>query len=240
MSSVDPGAVYELTRLAVGVTVAGLSDEQFDTVVPATPAWRVRDVLAHVVGLAADLNAQHFPDADDVGGAAWAQQQVAGRRDTAIDDVLAEWSREAPTFEEGLRLFGYEEGSHFVADLHAHHQDIRSAIGLPPDDDELTVMVALDHYLGFLDEMLIAAGWGTLVVVVVVSAGVEERSLGGVGPHHARMKGSAFEVLRCCSARRSARQIRSLQWQGEVEALLSLLQAGFTGGYVLPEADLVE
>lgn len=240
MSSVDPGAVYELTRLAVMATVAGLSDEQFETVVPATPAWRVRDVLAHVVGLAADLNAQRFPDAHDVGGAAWALRQVASRSDTAIDDILAEWSREAPTFEEGLRLFGYEEGSHFVADLHAHHQDIRGAIGLPPDDDELTVGVALDHYLGFLDQMITAAGWGTLVVVAVVSEGVEERSLGGLGPHHARMQGSAFEVLRCCSARRSARQIRALDWQGDVDALLSLLQSGFTGGYALPEADLVE
>ena len=240
MSSVDPGAVYELTRLAVIATVSALSDEQFDTVVPATPAWRVRDVLSHVVGLAADLNAQRFPDADDVGGAAWALRQVASRGDTAIDDILAEWSREAPTFEEGLRVFGYEEGSHFVADLHAHHQDIRGAIGLPPGDDELTVGVALDHYLGFLDQMITSASWGTLVVVAVASEGVEERSLGGVGPHHARMRGSAFEVLRCCSARRSARQIRELEWHGDVDALLSLLQASFTGGYALPEADLVE
>ena len=204
--------------------------------VPAAPEWRVRDVLAHVVGLTVDLNAQRFPDIEDVGGAAWARRQVADRRETAIDDILAEWSREAPIFEEGLRLFGYEEGSHFVADLHAHHQDVRGAVGLPPDDDALTVAVALDHYLGFLDQMLAAAGWGTLEVV----AGEEQRTLGGAGPHHARMAGSAFEVLRCCSARRSARQIRSLALQGDGEALLSLLQAGFIGGYALPEADLAE
>lgn len=236
MASVDPGSVYERTRRAVVATVGGLTDSQLRVSVPAAPEWRVRDVLAHVVGLTADLNAQRFPDAEDVGGAAWAQRQVADRRETAIDDILAEWSRESPIFEEGLRLFGYEEGSHFVADLHAHHQDIRGALGLPADDDELTVAVALDHYLGFLDQMLAAAGWGTLEVV----AGKEQRSLGGVGPHHARMAGSAFEMLRCCSARRSARQIRLLALQGDVEPLLSLLQAGFTGGYALPEADLVE
>ena len=236
MTSVDTGAVYERTRLAVVATVAGLTDRRLRMVVPATPDWRVRDVLAHVVGLTADLNAQRFPDVDDVGGAAWGRRQVAGRRNLAIDEIFAEWSREAPVFEEGLRLFGYELGSHFVADLHAHHQDMRGAVGSPVDDDALTVAVALDHYLGFLDQLLTAAGWGTLEVV----AGDEERSLGGVGPHHARMAASAFEVLRCCSARRSARQIRSLKWRGDVEALLTLLQAGFTGGYSLPTADLIE
>ena len=49
-------------------------------VVPATPAWTVHDVLAHVIGLAADLNAQRFPE--DEGGVAWS----AGSRVATVDD----------------------------------------------------------------------------------------------------------------------------------------------------------
>ena len=69
---IDTGAVYERTKRAFVVTVTGAD---VDHVVPATPAWTVRDVLAHVIGLAADLNAQRFPDPEDDGGVAWSAQQ---------------------------------------------------------------------------------------------------------------------------------------------------------------------
>lgn len=220
----------------MAATVAELADDELQALVPATPEWRVRDVLAHVVGLAADLNAQRFPAADDAGGSAWAAQQVVARRDLAVAAIVAEWVREAPVFEAGLRFFGYEEGSHFVADLHAHHQDVRGALGLSRDDDPLTVAVALDHYLGFLDQLLLAAQWGTLEVV----AGNEARLVGGVGVPRAGVSGSAFDVLRSFSARRSAAQIRALEWHGDADGALELLQLGFTGGYSLPAADLIE
>ena len=158
------------------------------------------------------------------------------RRDLAVAAIVAEWVREAPVFEAGLRLFGYEEGSHFVADLHAHHQDVRGALGLSRDDDPLTVAVALDHYLGFLDQLLLAAQWGTLEVV----AGNEARLVGGAGVPRAGVSGSAFDVLRSFSARRSAAQIRALEWHGDADGALELLQLGFTGGYSLPAADLIE
>ncbi|MGB8859710.1 MAG: maleylpyruvate isomerase N-terminal domain-containing protein [Ilumatobacteraceae bacterium] len=235
--SVDAGDVYERVRRAMVATVGKLSAEQLTTHVPATPEWRVRDVLAHVVGLATDLNAQQFPAGDDVGGVAWGAAQVATRRDLPLADLVDEWAREAPTFEDGLRLFGYGEGCHFVADLHAHHQDVRGALGLSRDDDPLAVAVALDHYLGFVHEMLRDAVWGTLEVC----AGNETRLLGtDGGSYRAVVTGSAFEVLRAFSARRSAAQIRRLRWHGDVDALLALMEQGFSGGYSIPVDDVVE
>jgi Mycothiol maleylpyruvate isomerase N-terminal domain. len=233
---VDTGDLYERTRRELIVTVAALSDEQLQLRVPASPAWSVRDVLAHVVGLAADLNAQRLPAPDDVGGTAWTDAQVERSRRRALSEVIAEWDREAAPFEDGLRAFGYEMGSHFVADLHAHYQDVRNAVGLPADADELTVAVALDHYLGYLDELLTGAGWGTLDV----DAGGESRHLGAHGAHQARVRAQPFELLRAVSMRRSVRQIRALDWDGDVDGLLQLLQSSLTGGYALPDADLVE
>ena len=157
-ATIDAGVIYEQTRARVVRTVRSLQAREAATLVPATPGWVVGDVLAHVVGLAADLNAQRFPDGDDVGGTTWTTRQVETRRATSIADIVAEWDREAPAFEDGLRLFGYEEGSHFVADLHAHHQDVRGALGLSRDEDPITVAVSLDHYLGFIDTMLRAMG----------------------------------------------------------------------------------
>jgi hypothetical protein len=235
-ADVDTGSLYERTRREFITLAVALSHEQLQLQVPATPAWSVRDVLAHVVGLAADLNAQRFPEPDDFGGAAWSAMQVERSRGLTLGEVIAEWDREAPGFEAGLRAFGYETGSHFVADLHAHYQDVRSAVGLPADADELTVAVALDHYLGYLDELLTGAAWGTLDVV----ADAESRQLGAHGQHRARVRAQPFELLRAVSARRSPRQIRALDWEGDVDDLLALMQSSFTGGYSLPEADLVE
>lgn len=235
--TVGGGAVYEATRQRFERTIRSLDEAQLHTFVPATPAWRVRDVLAHVVGLAADLNAQRFPAADDLGGSAWGAAQVAARVDAPIDDILAEWAREAPAFENGLRLFGYEESCHFVADLHAHHQDVCGALGLTRDDDPLTVQVALDHYLGFLHQLLADAAWG----VLAVHAGGEVRVLGTeAGGRRAQVAGSAFEVLRAFSARRSVEQIRRLRWRGDVDSLLALLESLFSDAYSIPSVDIIE
>jgi hypothetical protein len=217
-------------------TLDAAREDQLTVRVPAAPDWTVLDVLAHVTGLAADLNAQRFPEPDDIGGTAWADRQVLDRRSRNLHDVKVEWDLEAPAFEEVLRLFGYEFGSHFVADLYTHSQDVRAALMLVADRDELTVAVALDHYLGFVDEMLTAAGWGMLEIM----AGPETYRLGGDGPTRARLTAEPFDVLRMLSARRSARQIRAQQWEGDADGFVTLLRSGFVGGYSLPVDDLIE
>jgi uncharacterized protein (TIGR03083 family) len=232
-ATVDTGNLYERTRREFIGTVLGLSDEQLQARVPATPAWSVREVLAHVVGLAADLNAQRFPAPDD-DGTVWSNAQVERSKDSTLGDLIAEWDRESDAFEDGLRAFGYEVGSHFVADLYVHYQDVRSAVGLRPDADELTVAVALDHYLRYLSELLVTNDWGTLDIV----AGDETRRLGCNGRYHAYLRTEPFELLRAVSGRRSGRQMRALDWSGHVDDVLALLQGGLTGGYALPESDL--
>jgi len=234
-SNVDTGALYERTKRAFVALVSELPEDSLLARVPATPLWSVRDVVAHVAGLAADLNAQRFPAPDD-DGRQWTDRQVAERRDMKFTTVLDGWEHETPAFADGLRTFGYETGSHFVADLHAHYHDVRGALALPRNTDELVVRVALDHYLNFLDRLLTEARWGTVEVV----AGDEAQLLGAHGSHHARLRALPFDVLRSMSGRRSARQIRALDWDGEVDDLLVLLEMSLTGGYSLPDSDLIE
>ena len=102
--AVDPAARYEQERLAFVSRRGLLPVELLATRVVATPLWTVRDVLAHVVGIASDLNAQRFGAGD---GDAWSLAQVAARGVCSVDDLAVEWDREAPLFEAGLRLFGY-------------------------------------------------------------------------------------------------------------------------------------
>ncbi len=236
MTAVDTGNVYERTRREFISTIVGLQPDQLLRGVPATPAWSVVNVFAHVIGLAADLNAQRFPPPDDIGGTLWTHAQVSARQTSSVVEMVAEWDREAALFEDGLRAFGYEFGSHFVADLHAHYQDVRQALGLDPYQDQLTVAVALDHYVGFVDGFLTTSGWGTLDIV----SETVTRRLGTVGRHTAQVTAEPFEVLRSLSGRRSAKQIRALNWHGDVEGVLEQLQLGFNGSYSLPAIDLID
>jgi uncharacterized protein (TIGR03083 family) len=230
MSAVDTGAVYEQVRQAFIGMLAAQPSDGLQIHVPATPVWTVHDVLAHVVGLATDLNALHFPEDDDLGGEAWNAAQVHARRHRSFDDLVAEWDHGAPTFEHGLRAFGYEFGSHFVADLHAHYHDVRAALGLPDRPDAVAVAVSLDHYLGYLDERLTERGDGAVRFTV----GNTDRVV-GAGPVVATLRAEPFDVLRSVSARRSLRLVRLMNWEGDVEAAISLLQSAFHGGYTFPD-----
>lgn len=234
----DAGVVYERVRRDFVGLLASCSEQELATPVPATPEWRVRDVLAHVVGLAADLDAQRFPEPDDEGGVAWSAAQVRDRAGCTISDLAAEWDREGPVFAEGLRVFGYELGCHFVADLVTHLADVRQALGRGADPrDPEAVAVSLDHYLQFLHEQLVAVAWG----VVEIRTGGEVRSVGGpAGPPRALLEAQPFDALRSFSARRSAAQVRSLAWTGDGDGLVAFLQVAFAGGYSIPDRDLAD
>jgi uncharacterized protein (TIGR03083 family) len=223
----DTGDVYEAVRRRFIATARGAGVAGLARLVPATPVWTVRDVIAHVVGLAADLNAANLPTPADAD--AWTRAQVSARSGRSLDALVAEWDREAPVFEDGLRLFGYETGAHFTADLHCHHQDVREALGLAADDDPLAVRVSLDHYLGFLHEQLSQQAQGSVEVV----ADGEARTL-GAGPLLATVRAGNFDLLRSFSARRSLRQIRELDWTGDVDRALSLIGSSYTAGYSFP------
>ncbi len=223
----DVGERYERTRQRFTAVIEAASAADLERIVPPTPAWRVRDVFAHVVGITSDLNAQDFGSGD---GEAWTTRQVEVRRDRPMPDIVAEWDREAPRFEEGLRLFGYGMGAHYVGDLHAHLQDIRMTLGLNAERDPETVLVALDFYLESLDETLRDRGIGALELIVG-----EERHVAGRGAAVASLKGDAFEILRSLSGRRSLRQIRALDWMGDVDLFAPQLSR-----YPSPEDDIVD
>ena len=116
-----------------------------------------------MVGIAADLNAQRF---DVVDPDQWTARQVLERQDRAVDELAEEWAREAPLFEEGLRLLGYEIGSHYVGDLLQHTADVRHALGLGILADDEALAVGLDFYLGEFDRGLRSSQRGTVVLAV--------------------------------------------------------------------------
>jgi len=225
--SVDPAALYERERLAFLTRLRPLPVELLTSRVPATPDWSVRDVVAHVVGIAADLNAQRFGDGNSD---AWTFAQVDARRDRSLAELAAEWAREAPTFETGLRLFGYDFGAHYLADLLQHVADVEAALGRPPARDDLALEVALDFYLGSFEETLVEENLGALQVQVG-----DESWILGRGDVVASVAARRYELFRALGGRRTRTEIAGLGWSGAAEPFL-----GRVSRYPMPTASLGE
>jgi hypothetical protein len=227
---VDCGRVYRRLRERLMATLRSLNGDALAVTVPATPAWSVREAVAHVVGIAHDLNAQRFDITDPD---AWTARQVWERREATLDELGIEWDHEAPRFEEGLRLMGYEVGSHFVGDLLHHAADIHHAVGLERIDDDEALMVGLDFYLDSFHQDLVALDRGSLGVQAIDSP--PERWTLGAGNEIATLKATRYELFRALGGRRSQRQLRALTWTGNVEAVATLLTR-----YPPPAHDLIE
>jgi uncharacterized protein (TIGR03083 family) len=226
--NLDAAALYEETRLVLLDLVRSLDDDRRTTQVPASPAWNVLDVLAHVIGINADLRLGRFDttSASDE----WTGAQVASRRGRSVEELATEWDAEAPVFEDGLRAFGYEMGSHFLGDLLQHLGDVRHAVGMMRVPDDETLLVALDFYLDSFHETLVAAGVGS----VRVRPSGDEWTL-GAGEIVASWAADRYEVFRSLGGRRDERQIRAHDWSGDVDAIVPLVSR-----YGMPLEGIVE
>lgn len=224
---IDAAELYEQTRCSLLELVRSLTTEQQATTVPATPAWSVLDVVAHVVGINADLRVGSFGPGDQN---AWTAAQVECRRGRSIDELAAEWDDEAPAFEAGLRAFGYAMGSHFLGDLLQHLSDVRHALDRPriPDDD--TLLVALDFYLDSFDGGLRDAEVGS----VTLHVGGAEWTLGN-GPVVATWTVDRYECFRSLGGRRDETQVRAQAWTGDVDSIVPLVSR-----YGMPQEGIVE
>ena len=135
----EVGEAYRGVRVRVGALVARRRRPRPRTVAPATPDWTVHDLLAHLVGVTADIVSGNL---DGVGTDAWAAAQVEARAATACDELLAEWNEHGPVVEEMAGQFGRAAGQ-LVSDATTHEHDVRGALGAPGARDSDAVAAEL-------------------------------------------------------------------------------------------------
>jgi uncharacterized protein (TIGR03083 family) len=139
---------YQGTHGAILAILAAMSGDQLSTVVPACPDWTVRDLAAHMSGVAADTVEGRFPPINPHG--TWAERQavvdahtasqVASRRAMTMAEVAGEWTTYLPRVLAVLRgdepLPAGSMPAHdwvIVSDIAAHGQDLRGTLDLPGD-----------------------------------------------------------------------------------------------------------
>lgn len=212
------GDAYHGVRVRVTDLVSVAGDDALEQVAPATPDWTVKDNLAHLAGVTADIVNGNL---DGVGTERWADAQVEARRDAGVAAILAEWDTCASTVESMADHLG-RSGAQLVTDAATHEHDIRGAMARPGARDSDAVQIAFDFVGTVLGDEFDAAGRTALLVEH--DAGT---STFGNGDETVTLRITRFEFLRASTGRRCPEQIAAYDWAGETPSV-NLVLARFT------------
>jgi uncharacterized protein (TIGR03083 family) len=196
----DYAQTYHDTRGRVIDLVGNLDQQQLDTIAPATPEWRVRDIVAHLTGVCADILA------GNLGGVAtdgWTARQVDDRRDVPFDEMLREWEEKGAAIEALVPDFPEVAVGQMITDTATHEQDVRGALDTPGGRDSDAVDIAVHWGAQMLD--------GSQPLRLETDAGALDV---GDGTPVATVEASRFELLRAMTGRRSLDQMRAYGWEG--------------------------
>jgi uncharacterized protein (TIGR03083 family) len=217
---------YDDGRLRAQALVEDLDEERLALQVPACPEWTVRDLVAHLVGIAEDtVRGAYFPDALDAWRdpsvakrrERWTAGQVSSRADQGIGSLLREYDLHGG---ELVRLLRRGEGPVFdgprwllmapIGDLAVHLADLREALGLGPDETSPIAHVGFAVYRDWLQARIAHSGLPPLRL----SDGHKEWVLGS-GEPAATVTADRHELFRVITGRRSASAIRAYDWVGD-------------------------
>ena len=198
-------AAYRELRERVTVLLRGVDPTALDATASATPEWRARDVLAHVVGVNTDIVNQNL---DGVASDEWTAAQVARRRDASIDDLLDEWAEHASVVEANVAFLGKAAGQ-WVFDACTHEHDLRNALGVPGARDARAVAISYAWGTDRLGERLDRHG----IAGLELTTDDGEKAIGAIEPRDGVRTGR-FELVRAMTGRRSTTQMAAYDWKG--------------------------
>lgn len=203
----DYAQIYRALRGRVSDLVREADEEQLERLAPAAPEWRVRDIVAHLSGITADINAGNL---DGVGTDAWTARQVDARRAWSIDRVLDEWDTEAGKVEAIMQSLPEVAMGQMVSDAATHEHDIRGGLERPGARDSDAIALAFDWILQRLTSAADSAD-----VTLRLETDVTDATIGS-GTRNIGLRVDSFELFRSFTGRRSLDQMRSFAWEGEV------------------------
>jgi uncharacterized protein (TIGR03083 family) len=204
-SHADSAAAYAEVRERMTALLTDASPDQLTRQVPACPDWTVKDLAAHVVGVAVDVAAGRVEGA---GSDPWTAAQVEARKDASLQDLLAEW--QSVPAEQALQAVDEMQAAQVVFDVATHEHDLRGALEQPGARDSRGVDVGwtwATTVLGMLRD-----GYGEGAIVLTTPDG--STTCGSAEPTSG-VTADRFELFRAMTGRRSAEQVASWAWTGE-------------------------
>jgi uncharacterized protein (TIGR03083 family) len=222
----DYAQTYGALRRRVSDLVREADAEQLERHAPAAPDWRVRDLVAHLSGITADINAGNL---DGVATDQWTARQVDARREWSIEQLLEEWDTEAAKVEAVMATLPEVAVGQLTLDAATHEQDIRGGLDRPGARDCDAIAIGFDWSIPMLADTADHADATLRIETETGSASV------GTGTRHVGVRADRYELVRTMTGRRSAEQIRAFDWDGEPMPELLVLPI-----FTLRETPLVE
>ncbi|HEU5302959.1 MAG TPA: maleylpyruvate isomerase N-terminal domain-containing protein [Acidimicrobiia bacterium] len=223
MAEIDLAAIYLAVRDRMCAAIEAMPPADAEKVVPACPDWTVHDLLAHQTSMPVAILAGDIPTGDPNG---WIQGLVDARRDTSIDELLAEWRNDDAALGGLVANVGI-----LVGDLVAHEGDLTGALGMVADRTAPESEAMLPGALAGLSGPVTEAGLGSIEVRH------DDRSWRS---HDAEpgwsFEADPWEAFRALTSRRTADELRAAPHTGDVEPYLAVLDAHLP----LPTASLGE
>lgn len=206
LEAFDLGVHYGLARQRLSALVGGVEDPA-RVPVPACPDWSVHDVIAHLVAVVEDVLAGRLtgPPTDEETAA-----QVARRDGIDTSAVLAEWAEMAPPLESLLSEVKVWPG---FLDVLAHEHDVRGALSAPAGRDSYEMEAA--------SEWLVSSWRPDSPLLVRI--GNKQQAIGPETGPDLTLTTTAFEAFRFRLGRRSAAQLRAMDWSGDPGLVLDTI-----------------
>lgn len=223
----EHGDAYRGARARLTALARKVDDAAMATAVPTCPEWRVKDVYGHLIGLVADVTAGNV---DGAGTDEWTQKQVDERRDRSVAELVAEWDENGPGMEALLDGAPPSVGERIVGDLATHELDVYGAFDRDDARDSDAVALGFVRYANALGDRVREK---TLPPLRLKTP--DGDVVAGDGIPEAEVAGSRFELFRALTGRRSAEQMRALQWDGDPDPYLAIFSA-----YGVPSAPVIE
>ena len=198
---------YRGCRERVVEVVTGLGDDELKQQVPSCPDWSVRDLTAHIVGVAADFSVGNL---EQVGSSDWTSAQITARAGRSVSELIDEWTKLAEQVEPTADLIPPGAAQMLVGDAVTHEHDMRGAVARVGARDSDAVGIGLDRYIRLFGKRVKDA---ELPSVVIRAGGREWQA--GVKDPEAELSGDAFELLRALTGRRTIDEIAALEWSGD-------------------------
>jgi uncharacterized protein (TIGR03083 family) len=202
------------SRLRVVELSKGLSDVDLGRMVPACPAWTVKDLIGHLVGLSKDITTGNL---EGLGSNSWTSAQIEAAKEKTVEELLVEWDEIATMIEDAIELVHPAMAGALIGDLVTHEHDLRGALERPGERDSSGVEVALDSYARFFGRRIKNEGLAALELW----AGDQNWQLGYEAPRRS-VSGPPFEMLRALTGRRTHEEIRAFDWSHDAEPYVAL------------------
>lgn len=138
----DPIVVeaYRQLRERVVTLVRSLPEATGDTVVPACPAWTVRQLLSHILGVPEDILTGSM---EGVTTEPWTAAQVERHAGQSLVELADSFAATGTVFDDVLPTIPAPVNSQLVMDAVTHEHDLREALGDTGARDSVAVEVAL-------------------------------------------------------------------------------------------------